>query len=41
SLYWSSTTYKNNSSNAWVVYFKDGDDYWNYKSNKSLALCVR
>ncbi|HHB95404.1 MAG TPA: DUF1566 domain-containing protein, partial [Campylobacterales bacterium] len=40
SWYWSSTTYKNNSSSAWNVYFEYGDDGWDGKSHKSLALCV-
>ena len=39
--YWSDTTYKNDSSYAWSVYFKFGGDYWYSKSSKYLALCVR
>ena len=41
SWYWSSTTYKNDSSNAWHVHFEGGYDFWGNKSNKYLALCVR
>ncbi len=41
--YWSSTTYKNDSSNAWYINFKGGNNGWFYKVNKNwgLALCVR
>ena len=41
SLYWSATTYKNDSSLAWLVYFKLGFDYWYSKSDRNFALCVR
>ena len=41
SYYWSATTYKNDSSRAWLVDFKSGDDSWHLKSYKVLALCVR
>ena len=41
SWYWSSTTYKNDSSNAWYVYFDFGGDFWRNKSNRYYAVCVR
>ncbi len=41
SYYWSATAYKNDSSFAWLVYFKHGNDRWDGKSLKGLALCVR
>ncbi len=41
SYYWSATAYKNDSSIAWGVNFKDGGDGWGNESDKNLALCVR
>lgn len=38
---WSSSKYVDDSSNAWRVYFFYGFDYWDSKSRKFLALCVR
>ena len=40
SWYWSSTTYKGNSSRAWILYFYDGDDNYSNKSNGRYVLCV-
>jgi hypothetical protein len=40
-LYWSSSTVVGYESNAWVVYFNDGYDGWNNKSNSSYVRCVR
>lgn len=39
--YWSSSEVVSNSSNVWDVRFKYGDDYWNDKTDKYYALCVR
>ena len=39
--YWSATTYKNDSSSAWIVYFYYGNDYWYEHSNTYYAVCVR
>jgi len=41
SYYWSATTYKNDSSGAWGVFFGLGSGNWGRKSDKGLALCVR
>lgn len=42
SAYWSSTNYSGNNSNAWFVYFSDGNDvYSNGKSNFYYSICVR
>lgn len=41
SWYWTSTKNADNSSDAWIVYFKGGDDLWVDKSGKNYALCVR
>jgi len=40
-VYWSSTEYNNDSSDAWLVGFYYGDDVWGVKSNEFYALCVR
>lgn len=40
-FYWSSTTYDNNSVNAWNVSFKDGLDDFLGKSNSNYVRCVR
>ena len=39
--YWSSTTYPNDSSNAWVVIFYSGNDLNYDKGNDNLVRCVR
>jgi len=39
--YWTSTTFANNSSYAWVVYFFYGNDGANYKDGSYLVRCVR
>ena len=39
--YWSSTMDASNSSYAWVVYFGNGHDDWNGKTNSSYVRCVR
>ena len=41
SSYWTSTTYAYDSSNAWVVFFYYGYDYYYGKSNSHLVRCVR
>ncbi len=41
SWFWTSTTHKDASSNAWYVYFSGGFDYWSNKSGNNYALCVR
>jgi len=41
SPYWSSTTYANNSSSAWRVYFDDGYVDSSLKSNGHYVRCVR
>jgi hypothetical protein len=41
SVYWTATSYKNDASSAWVVYFNFGDGNWDDKSFKFYALCVR
>jgi hypothetical protein len=40
SYYWSSTTYANNSNNAWIVNFNNGNVN-NNKSNNNYVRCVR
>ena len=40
-LYWSSTTYASNSSDAWGVGFNYGDDGWNVKTSSYYVRCVR
>ncbi len=39
--YWSSTTDASGTSNAWVVYFYDGGDTYDGKSNSHFVRCVR
>jgi hypothetical protein len=39
--YWSSTTYANNSNNAWVVNFNNGNQNNNNKNNSFYVRCVR
>ena len=39
--YWTREIYKKDSSRAWNVYFKFGNDDWLYKSDSIFALCVR
>ncbi len=39
--YWSSTSYASDSSNAWSVYFNNGYDYRNDKTNENYVRCVR
>ena len=39
--YWSSSNYKNNSSQAWLVDFSNGYDGYYGKSNKRYVRCVR
>ena len=41
SLYWSSTQYVSDTSQAWYVGFEYGNDGWSSQSNKHYALCVR
>jgi hypothetical protein len=36
--YWSKTS--KDSSSAWLVHFKDGDDLWNGKTYTDYVLCV-
>jgi len=39
--YWTSTTYESDSTQAWVVYFYDGYDGWNFKTLSGFVRCVR
>ena len=39
--YWSSSSYVNGSSNAWVVYFNYGADNYGNKDNNYYVRCVR
>jgi len=39
--YWSSTTNARYTSYAWVVYFGNGPDYWNNKTDSYFVRCVR
>ncbi len=39
--YWSSSPYASDTSNAWCVNFKDGNDFWYGKSLAYLVRCVR
>ncbi len=39
--YWSSTTYANNTSNAWNVNFNNGNTNNNNKNNSKYVRCVR
>jgi len=40
-IYWSSTEHKNDYSQAWLVYFGNGDVYYDNKSDKEYVRCVR
>jgi len=40
STYWSNTFYEDDSSRAWGVYFRNGDDYWSGKTSTDYVLCV-
>ena len=39
--YWSQTTYAGDSSRAWVVDFRGGDNSWHGVSNRGFVRCVR
>jgi uncharacterized protein (TIGR02145 family) len=39
--YWSSTTNANNTDNAWIVNFNNGNTNNNNKSNTNNVRCVR
>ncbi len=39
--YWSSTTYAVDIDRAWIVNFKDGRTYYNFKANEHCVRCVR
>lgn len=39
--YWSSSTYARDTSNARSVYFYNGNDYWNFKTDSVYVRCVR
>ncbi len=39
--YWSSTTYADNTDNAWIVNFLDGYPYDDNKTNTYYVRCVR
>jgi len=41
SHYWSSTTHANYTSNAWIVYFGNGNTKYYHKSNSFYVRCVR
>jgi hypothetical protein len=41
SYYWSSTTYADDSSYAWIVYFYLGNISYSVKSNNYYVRCVR
>ncbi len=40
SSYWTSTEYKNDLTKAWHIFFDDGGDFYNRKSNKVYVRCV-
>ena len=40
-LYWSSSSYENNTNYAWAIHFYYGFAYWRLKSNYNLVRCVR
>ncbi len=40
-IYWSSTSITYNYATAWSIYFEDGNDNWNSKSNTYYVRCVR
>ena len=39
--YWSSTKYKNDASQSWVVLFYYGFGYWDYLSDSYFVRCVQ
>ncbi|MGP1533228.1 MAG: DUF1566 domain-containing protein [Campylobacter sp.] len=39
--YWSSTKKADGSSNAWIVVFEYGSDFWNDGSDRFFVRCVR
>lgn len=39
--YWSATTYVDDTSGAWVVYFDGGYDYWYNKTYSYYCRCVK
>lgn len=39
--YWSSTTYANNTNNAWIVNFNNGNTGTTNKNNNNYVRCVR
>lgn len=41
SYYWSSSTYAQNTNNAWLVDFDDGFVYYNDKTYNYCVRCVR
>jgi len=41
SSYWTATEYKNDLTRAWHVFFDDGGDFYNRKTNKVYVRCVR
>lgn len=41
SWYWSSTKHTVGSSDAWIVYFGGGSDYWDDVSDRGFVRCVR
>jgi hypothetical protein len=40
-VFWSSSSYANNSNNAWNVNFNNGNDNWNNKNNNNQVRLVR
>ena len=40
SWYWSNTTYEDDSSNAWDVFFNGGNGNWRSKTDTYYVLCV-
>ena len=39
--YWSASTYASGTSDAWVVGFEYGDEYWGSMSRSTYVRCVR
>ncbi|MFK5976611.1 MAG: DUF1566 domain-containing protein [Sulfurovum sp.] len=39
--FWTSTTNREDSAQAWVVYFNSGNDRWSNKTLSSFVRCVR
>ncbi|MBP6857612.1 MAG: DUF1566 domain-containing protein [Candidatus Pacebacteria bacterium] len=39
--YWSSTAYENNTNNAWIVNFNDGNVNNDNMNNNNFVRCVR